>query len=97
MTCCGNNGCACKPRELGAKLELFDKHAAAALDEIRDWLDNHPDELLVIARGRHVEGHYRFGDKGLFEYGHMELKAEASQELADAIVYLARRRHLNGL
>lgn len=79
---------------LDAKLEIFDKHATAAVDEIIEWLTCHRGDLIAVARGRHVEGHYRFGDVGLFEHGKQALLAEAAQELADAIVYLARRQHL---
>ena len=80
--------------DLDAKLEVFDLHAGAAVGEIIAWLADHEAELVALARGRHVEGHYRYEDKGLFEHSHQELRAEAAQEIADAIVYLARRRHL---
>lgn len=80
--------------DLGAKLDLFDRNAQAAVDEMVAWLTDHGGDLIALARGRHVEGHYRYEDKGLFEHSHRDLLAEAAQELADAIVYLARRKHL---
>lgn len=80
--------------QLDAKLDIFDRHAGAAVDEILEWLSTRRDELIAVARGRHVEGHYRYGDEGLFEHGVRELRAEAAQEIGDAIVYLARRKHL---
>lgn len=80
--------------DLDAKLDTFDRHADRAVDEIIEWLTEHRADLIALARGRHVEGHYRYGDKGLFEYGGRELQAEAAQELADGIVYVARRIHL---
>jgi hypothetical protein len=42
-----------------------------------------------MARGRHAEGHYRFGDSLMFEYGQEQLVAEAAQEIADAVCYLS--------
>lgn len=54
-----------------------------------------PDELIAIARGRHAWGHYRYGDGLMYEYDQDELVANAAEELADAINYLAlmlRRR-----
>ena len=80
--------------DLDAKLGVFDEYAEETVDELIDWLTNHGDDLVAMARGRHVEGHYRFGERGLFEYDVNHLKAEMAQELADAIVYGARRRHL---
>lgn len=79
---------------LTAKLEVFDRHADEAVDEIIAWLTTNRSDLIALARGRHVEGHLRYGDVGLFEHGHRELRAEAGQEIGDAIVYLAQRRHL---
>lgn len=82
------------PREtqpLDAKLEQFDRHADLAVDEIIVWLRHHRRDLIAVARGRHIEGHYRYQEAGLFAYDDNHLLAEAAQEIADAIVYLARR------
>lgn len=71
------------------KLEQHDEYAKAAVQYLRDWLRDEPEPLLAMARGRHAEGHYRYGDKLMFEYGQDELVAEAAQEVADAICYLS--------
>jgi len=81
---------------LDAKLDVFDSHAEDAVSFLIQWLTDHGDDLIAVARGRHVEGHYRYGDVGLFEHDTGGLLAEAAQELADAIVYTARRIHLTG-
>lgn len=79
--------------DLDAKLEIFDRHAHEAVDEIIDWLTNHRDDLIALARGRHVEGHYRYGNRNFLEWDDGRLHAEEAQELADAIVYESRRIH----
>jgi hypothetical protein len=82
---------------LDAKLESFDRHASEAVDDLIGWLMQHRDDLIAVARGRHVTGHYRYGDKGLFEHDIDGLKAEAAEELGDAIVYKARELYLEGV
>lgn len=76
---------------IAAKLASFDEHADAAVDELLGWIARDRDALIAAARGRLVEGHYRYGDTLMYEYGIDELKAEASQEVADAINYLHLR------
>lgn len=76
---------------LTEKLASFDEHAEAAVDELLAWIRRDRAALIAAARGRLVEGHYRYGDKLMYEYGVDELKAEASQEVADAINYLHLR------
>lgn len=71
------------------KLEQHDEFAQAAINHLIEWLQNEPEPLLAMARGRHAEGHYRYGDKLMFEYTQAELDAEAAQEIADAICYLS--------
>lgn len=77
--------------DLNTKLEHLDQFRIAAVYYLIDWLreDMHP--LAHQARGRQVEGHYRYRDSLMYEYGQDELIAEASQELADAINYIALR------
>lgn len=81
-------------RDLPAKLEAFDRHAPDAVRFIITWLTENHGDLVAVARGRHVTGHYRYADAGLFEFDTDALLAEAAEEVADAIVYLARRIHL---
>lgn len=76
---------------LSEKLESFDQHAEAAVDELLAWIERDRVALIAAARGRLVEGHYRYGDRLMYEYDVDELKAEASQEVADAINYLHLR------
>jgi hypothetical protein len=78
-------------RELAEKLESFDQHAGAAVDALLEWIARDRDALIAAARGRLVEGHYRYGDRLMYEYTVDELLAEASQEVADAINYLHLR------
>lgn len=81
-------------RTLDSKLEVFDQYAPAAVAALIRELQEHPDEYIAIARGRHVEGHMRYGDVGVFNHDTRGLLAESAQELGDAIVYTARRLHL---
>lgn len=94
---CGE-GCRCRDAyrpagddELGRKLQTFDEHADQAVDYLISWLTYHRDYIIAIARGRHCWGHYRFGDKLMYEYGPEELEANAVEELADGVVYITRR------
>lgn len=73
------------------KLASFDLHAEAAVDELLAWIERDRAALIAAARGRLVEGHYRYGDNLMYEYSTDELLAEASQEVADAINYLHLR------
>jgi hypothetical protein len=77
---------------LDAKLADFDRHADGAVRYLAAWLDEHAAALITMARGRLVEGHYRYRDRLMYEYSNDELLAEAAQELADAINYVALRQ-----
>jgi hypothetical protein len=78
------------PLTLDAKLEAFDWNAEQAVDEIIDWLTRHRGDLIAVARGRHVTGHYLYADRNFAEWDTDRLRKEAAEELADAIVYLTR-------
>lgn len=71
------------------KLATHDLWARRAIATLTDWLMNEPELLAAIAKGRHAEGSLRFGDRLMFEYDQNTLLAECSQELGDAINYLA--------
>lgn len=75
--------------DISEKLADHDRFAPAAVRFLIDWLRDDPEPLLAMARGRHAEGHYRYGDTLMFEYSQAELEAEAAQEIADAICYLS--------
>lgn len=79
--------------DLDAKLEIFDRHANEAVDEIIGWLIQNRDDLIAVARGRHVIGHHLFGDSNFLEWDDGRLRAEQAEELADAIVYGSRLIH----
>lgn len=72
------------------KTMVIDRHAAC----VRDWLealvrsDEQWAEILTVAKGRHVLGHYEYGDKNLFEWSDGKVEAAVVEELADAVVYL---------
>lgn len=76
---------------MSAKLHGFDLHSGEAVDYLIEWLSSEREALIAMARGRHVWGHYRYNDSLMFEYNEHQLKVEAAEEIADAIVYLARR------
>lgn len=76
-------------RDRDRKLDEHDRWAYPAVELIRSWLVDEPRLLVAVARGRHAEGSLRYGDKLMYEYTQDELLAEASQELGDAINYLA--------
>lgn len=74
---------------LDAKLKQHEIWAPPAVEMIIEWLQRYPDELIAMARGRHVYGHFRFGDRNYAEYDQDRLIAEAAEEGADWINYLA--------
>lgn len=74
--------------DLSRKLAAFDANANTAVDYLIDWLQRDRDALIAQAKGRLVEGHYRYGDRLMYEYTQDQLLAETSQELADAINYI---------
>jgi hypothetical protein len=78
---------------LEAKLEIFDRYAHDAVRDLIGTLAVYAEDLVVLARGRHVDGHYRYGDRNFLEWDDGEMLAQQMQELADAIVYGTQRRH----
>lgn len=79
---------------LDAKLAVFDEHAERAVDELLDWIGRNRGDLVAVARGRHVLGHYLYEDANFLEWDARRIRAEAAEEIADAIVYLSRLIHL---
>lgn len=71
------------------KLDALEQWMPAAVAYLVDWLRNESRPLVAMANGRHAEGEYRFGSVGMYALSPDELRAEASQELADAINYTA--------
>jgi hypothetical protein len=77
--------------DLDRKMAALDATAHEAVDVLISWLIHDRHALILMAKGRHVEGHYRFADTLMYEYSDRELTAQAAQELADAICYTALR------
>jgi hypothetical protein len=73
--------------DLDAKLDAFDENAEEAVDLLIGWLQAHRSDLIALARGRHVWGHYRYGNRNFLEWGDGELLVAMAEELADGIVY----------
>ena len=69
------------------KLVTHDKYAEDALDALRDLMEDEPALIIAAAKGRHAEGSLRYGDRLMYEYDDATLRAEALQELADAVNY----------
>ena len=82
------------PRTTSSKLAEWDANADAALGELLDWIVKNRDELLAVARGRHVWGHFRYADRNYYEYDADRLVSETAEEIGDAINYFTRRRVL---
>lgn len=76
---------------LDAKLADFDHSADAAVTWLASFLEEYREPLIHLARGRQVAGHFLYGDRLMYEYDRDRLAAEIAEELADAIVYAARR------
>ena len=74
---------------LDAKLKQHEEWAHRAVEMMIAWLREHPEEIIAMARGRHVWGHYVYGDRHYAEYDQDRLIAEAAEELADGVNYLS--------
>jgi hypothetical protein len=81
---------------LDVKLASFDEYADEAVAELIMWLGQHGDDLIALARGRRVWGHYMYENRNFLEYDEPRLLAEAAEELADAINYIALRQEKLG-
>ena len=79
---------------LERKLDDFDRLADASVSWLIVFLEEYREALIHLARGRQVSGHFLYGDKLMYEYSRERLTAEIAEELADAIVYGARRLDL---
>ena len=77
-----------------SKMDDWEQCAPVALRYLIDWLRDEPETLMALAKGRVAWGHYRHGDTLMYEFTQDELLANASEELGDAINYIARLIHL---
>ena len=69
------------------KLDTHHAYAEPALSALVQWMCDEPGLIIAAARGRHAEGSIRYGDRLMYEYDDATLRAEALQELADAVNY----------
>lgn len=76
---------------LDSKLADYDRTADAAVTWLVNFLEDYREPLIHLGRGRQVSGHFLYGDKLMYEFDRERLAAEIAEELADAIVYAARR------
>lgn len=81
-------------RSIVDKLDRFDRHADHALTRVVQMIEEMRDEIVTVARARHITGHFVHHDGELFEYDAGRLDKETLEELADAVVYQARRLDL---
>lgn len=59
------------------------------------FVESHRDEVLTLARARHITGHFVYGDTRMYEYDRGRLVKEILEEAADAVVYSAARLGLS--
>lgn len=72
------------------ELRSFDRHADLAITYLIRYLDEKRDMIAMLARARFVEGYDLYPDRPLFSKSSWELLHETDEELADAVVYVAR-------
>ncbi|MCK9629452.1 MAG: hypothetical protein M0R37_12790 [Bacteroidales bacterium] len=72
-------------------MEDFDRCAGRAADRLSYRLWGNASELIALARERFQQGFDLYPDGPLFNMTAEQLDLEANEELADAIVYIARR------
>ena len=70
----------------------FDQHAKVAVEELVNHLNAHGPEIIALARRRFIGGFEEFPEGRIFAFSPAELLTEENEEIADAIVYGARRR-----
>lgn len=80
------------------KAAVIDKHAEKIRAHLAHMVGGCPghtfvtaswQEILQVARARHILGHYEYGDSNLFEWSDGKVRAAIIEELADAVVYQA--------
>lgn len=72
------------------ELASFDRHANLAVTYLISYLEEKREEILHLARQRFVAGYDLFPDRPLFSKTPEQLLRETDEELADAVVYVAR-------
>lgn len=72
---------------LEQKLEVFDRKAWGAVDDLARLLVRDRQRLIALARERHIEGHHEYGDTEMREWSDSKLDSERDDEVADWLVY----------
>ena len=70
---------------------LTEAELATAFTWLRQFMDAYESELVAMARGRFAEGSLRYPEGPLYRKTQNELAADIGQEIADALVYAARK------
>lgn len=76
---------------LNGKLASVDRREEQAKTFLLTFIDQYWDELVLMAKGRLVRGHFEYEDRNYKEWGAERLLAELAEEIADAINYAAER------
>jgi hypothetical protein len=71
-------------------LAAFERHADLAVTYLTRYLEEKREALIDLARERFLEGFVLYPDRPLFRKSSWELLGETDEELADAVVYVAR-------
>ena len=69
------------------KADMIYAHKETVYFNLKSLLENSWEEIVDVAVGRHILGHYEYGDTNLFEWSDGKVKAAILEELADAVVY----------
>jgi len=73
---------------------MTERELESAFDWLRQFMEAYRSELIALARGRHAWGTLRYPRAPLYRKTQDELAAEIGEELADALVYAARKLEL---
>ena len=76
---------------LNGKLASVDRREEQAKTFLLTFIEQYWDELVLMAKGRLVRGHFEYEDRNYKEWGPERLLAELAEEIADAINYAAER------
>ena len=76
---------------LPGKLAAVDRHADKTHQFLLQFLTEYWEELVLMAKGRLVRGHFHWQDRNYKEWDADRLLAELAEELADAINYGTER------
>jgi hypothetical protein len=74
---------------------MTERELETAFDFLLLFMEAYRKELIAMARGRFAEGVLRYPDGPLYRKSEPELLAETAQEIADALVYTARKLSLD--